>query len=236
MYALNGEGNYIVPLLIFVPKTGSKFSSVIYINPKGKNTDASVGGRIEQLVKKGYLVAAPDVIGTGETAGTGNVAMLIGRSLVGIQAGDIVRVVNFLKSRKDVDINKIGAIAFDEICPTLLHAAAIDKSINSISLIGSLISYRSIVMNKLYNTWFSKYAVAGALTAYDLPDLIGCMAPRKITLVELKDQMKQPASKELIDEELSFPRSVYSLKNVTKNLKILPSTEDIGSVVSLCFE
>jgi len=236
MYALNGEGNYIVPLLIFVPKTGSKFSSVIYINPEGKIKDASVGGRIEQLVKKGYIVAAPDVIGTGETAGSGNVAMLIGRSIVGIQAGDIVRVVNFLKSRKDIEVSKISAIAFDEICPTLLLAAVMDKSINSISLIGSLISYRSIVMNKLYNTGFSDNAVAGALTAYDLPDLIGCMAPRKIALVELKDQMKQLASKELIDEELSFPRSVYSLKNSTKNLNILPSDEDISSVVGWCFE
>ena len=236
MYALNGEGDYIIPLLLFVPKTESKFSGVIYINPKGKIADASVGGRIEQLVKKGYLVAVPDVIGTGETAGSGNVAMLIGRSIVGIQAGDVVRVANFLKSRKDVDINKISAIAFDEICPTLLHAAAIDKSINSISLVGSLISYRSIVMNKFYDVSFSNYAVAGALTAYDLPDLIACMAPRKIALVELKDQMKRPASRELIDEELLFPRSVYSLKNVTKNLNILTSSEDIGSVVGWCFE
>lgn len=77
MYALNGEGDCIIPLLLFVPKTGNKFSSVIYIHPKGKIADASVGGRIEQLVKKGYLVAAPDVSGTGETAGSGNVAMLI---------------------------------------------------------------------------------------------------------------------------------------------------------------
>lgn len=236
MYALHGEGDYIVPLLLFVPNTGSKFSSVIYLNPKGKITDASVGGRIEQLVRKGYLVAAPDVIGTGETAGSGSVAMLIGRSIVGIQAGDVVRVTNFLKSRKDVDINKIGAIAFDEICPVILHAAAIEKSINSITLIGSPISYRSIAMNKIYNGSFSKYYVAGALTAYDLPDLIGCIVPRKIALVELKDQMKQPASKDLIDEELSFPRSVYTLKNAAKNLNILTSAEDIGSVVGWCFD
>lgn len=236
MYALNGEGDCIIPLLLFVPKTGNKFSSVIYIHPKGKIADASVGGRIEQLVKKGYLVAAPDVSGTGETAGSGNVAMLIGRSIAGIQAGDVIRVANFLKSRQDVDINKIGAIAFDEICPTLLHAAAIDKSINSISLIGSVISYRSIVMNKYYNSGFSDYAVAGALTAYDLPDLIGCVAPRKIALVELKDQMTQPASKELIDEELSFPQNIYSLKNVSKNMNILPSNQDITTVVDWCFE
>jgi dienelactone hydrolase len=238
MYALHGEGNYVIPLLVFVPKTGNKFSSVIYLNPKGKIKDAPIGGKIEQLVKKGYLVAAPDVIGTGETAGDNEetLAMLIGRSIGGIQAGDVIRVANFLKSRNDVDQSKIGAIAFDEMCPTLLHAAAFDKSIHSISLIGSLISYQSIVMNKFYNAGFLNNAGAGALTAYDLPDLIGCIAPRKIALVELKNEMKQPASKELIDEELSFPRSVYSRKNVIKNLNILSETEDIDSVLSWSFD
>jgi dienelactone hydrolase len=236
MYAINGEGDYVIPLLLFVPKTGSKFSSVIYIHPKGKIADASIGGRIEELVKRGYLVAAPDVIGTGETAGSSNVAMLIGRSLVGIQAGDIVRVTNFLKNRDDVDTDKIGAIAFDEICPSLLHATIIDKSIKSIALIGSLISFQSIVINKFYDSRFYNYAVAGALTAYDLPDLIGCMAPRKIACVDLRDQMNKPASKELIDYEMLFPRKVYSMKNVSKNLSVLTSMENMGSIMKWCFE
>ena len=237
IYAIHGEGDYVIPLLLFVPKVGSKFSSVIYIHPKGKITDAAVGGKIEQLVKKGYLVAAPDVIGTGETEGNGSgVAMLIGRSIVGIQAGDVIRVVNFLKSRQDVDYNKIGAIAFDEMCPTLLHAAAFDKSINSISLIGSPISYQSMVINKFYDMSFFNNAVAGALTVYDLPDLIGCIVPRRIALVELKDQMKQPASTALIDEELSFPRAVYSLKKVSGNINILPATDNISSVAGWGFE
>ena len=236
MYALHGEEDYIIPLLLFVPKTGSKFSSVIYIHPKGKISDAAVGGKIEQLVKNGYLVAAPDLIGTGETAGSGNAAMLIGRSVVGIQAGDIGRVVNFLKSRNDIDYNRIGAIAFDEMCPVLLHAAAFEKSIHSITLFGSLISYRTIVMNKFYDVGFSNNYVAGALTAYDLPDLIGCIAPRKICMVDLKDQLKKPASMELIDEELLFPRYVYSQKIVSNSFNIVPLSDDISSLVSWCFK
>jgi dienelactone hydrolase len=246
MYALQGEGDYIIPLLLFVPKSGSNFQSIIYIHPNGKITDASPGGRIEQLTKMGYLVAVPDVIGTGEVApgksdgsdlnGANYASILIGRSLVGLQAGDIIRVVNFLKDRKDIDINKIGAVAFNEICPSLLHAAVIDKSISSVALSGSVISYRSIVINKFYEKSFFNYTVAGAITSYDLPDLIGCIAPRKIALIELKDQMGQPAGKELIDEELSFPRSVYSLKNVPGNLNIVTSDENISSVIRWCFE
>ena len=236
MYALHSEGDCILPLLVFVPGTGSKFPGVIYLHPKGKITDASVGGKIETLVKKGFIVAAPDLIGTGETAGSGSVAMLIGRSTAGIQAGDVNRVVNFLKSRNDVDINKIGGMAFDEMGPVLLHAAAFNNAISALTLIGSPISYRSIVMSKFYEPGFANNAVAGAITAYDLPDLIACIAPRKIALVDLKDQMNHTAGNGLMEEDLAFPKTVYARKNVPKNINILPATDDLESVAVWCFE
>jgi hypothetical protein len=37
-------------------------------------------------------------------------SLMIGRSVTGIQAGDVSRVVNFLKDRSDVDPGRIGAI------------------------------------------------------------------------------------------------------------------------------
>jgi len=226
MYGLHGEGDYVIPLLLFVPSKGTRFPGIVYIHPKGKIADAAPGGKIEQLVKKGYVVAAADVIGTGETEGNGNVAMLIGRSIVGIQAGDVIRVVNFLKGRQDVDHNRISGIAFEEMCPTLLHAAVFDKSISSLSLIGAPVSYRSMVSNKFYDRGFLNNAVAGALTGYDLPDLIGYIAPRKVSLIALNDQMKQNASPEVIEEELSFPRAVYAQKKALKNI-VIRENEDV---------
>jgi len=242
MYALNGEGDYVIPLLLMVPdKIKKRVPTVIYIHPEGKAAEASAGGGIEVLVKKGFIVAVPDVIGIGETKGKPNnsgnpgySALLIGRSIVGIQAGDIVRITNMLKSRSDVIADRIGAVAFDEMCPALLHAAAFEPSINSISLIGSPISYREIVTNKLYNySRTFKWAVAGALTGYDLPDLVGCVAPRKVILFELKDHIKERASSELINKELDFPRSVYNSKNASENLKVLDydSYYDFDSVL-----
>ena len=240
MYALDGEGNCVVPLLLFIPKTGNQFKSVIYIQPEGKGKDASVGGKIEQLVKEGYVVAAPDVTGTGETSpALGNapmLAMMINRSIIGIQAGDVIRVANFLKSQQYIDSSKIGAIAFDEMCPALLYAAAFDKTINSIALNGSPVSYQTMVMHKFYDiSFFRDNTVPGALTAFDLPGLVGCIAPRKIVLAQLKDQMKKPASKELVDAQLLFPRSIYADKSSTKNLNIITDEEDISSVINWCF-
>ena len=167
-------------------------------------------------MKRGYIVAAADVLGIGETKNTaargdtdGYTAVLIGRSMVGIRAGDIVRVLNYLKRQTDVNPLKIGAIAFDEMCLALIHAAAFDSSINNISLIGSLISYQSIAMNRFHKIGITKrpvsdhwhpvevdftWGIASVLTAYDLPDLIGSIAPRKVVLAELRDPMLEPAS------------------------------------------
>ena len=172
--------------------------------------------------------------------------------MVGIRAGDIIRVVNYLKGRSDVNPQKIGAIAFNEMCLALIHAAAFDSSINNISLIGSLISYQSIVMNRFYKIGVTKrpgsddywhpfeidftWGIASVLTAYDLPDLIGCIAPRKIVLADLRDPMLEPASTELINKELEFPRSVYSSKQAPGNLRILEKMDNLDSIVNWGFE
>jgi dienelactone hydrolase len=242
MYGLKGENQCIVPLYVFVPDKPGKHPVIVYVHPQGKSVEAAPGKQIEELVKKGYIVAAPDVINTGETKfkfrnanpinfGT----VLIGRSIVGIQAGDIVRVVNFLKSRSDVNVNKIGGMAIGELAPAMLHAAAFDPSLTSLALVNPPVSYKSIVMNRYYEFPFT-CCVAGALTAYDLQDLIGSISPRKIVLAEINDQMKKPASKELIDEEMAFPLKVYQQKNVTENLKILPESKDLSAEIDWCFK
>ncbi len=258
-YAIMGEGDYAIPVLLFIPNDNIvKHPALVYLHPKGKVTDAAPGGEIEKLVKKGYVVAAADVIGIGETGNTaargitdGYTAVLIGRSVVGIQAGDVVRVVDYLRACSEVDPSNIGAVGIDEMCIPLIHAAAFDPAITNITLIGSPISYRSIAMNRIYKIGLTKnekggvnhpyeadfsWGVAAALTAYDLPDLIGCMAPRKVALVNLKDQTLGSASDELITEEMAFPRSAYRYKGEPGNLKIISSDESAGDVVDWAFK
>jgi len=77
--------------------------------------------------------------------------------------------------------------------------------------------------------------IAGVLTAYDLPDLIGSIAPRKVVLAGLKDQMLEPASEALINEELEFPRSAYVFNKAPANIKVVSSYEDLASLVDWCF-
>jgi dienelactone hydrolase len=258
-YAIMGEGDYAIPILLFVPDDGSgKHPALVYLHPKGKVTEAKPGGEIEKLVKKGYVVAAPDLLGIGETKNTaarglteGYTAVLIGRSVVGVQAADIVRVVDYLKGQPGVDPAKIGAFGIDEMCIPLIHAAAFDLSIKSVTLVGSLVSYRCITLNRMFKIGLTinekggthhpyeldfSWGVAGVLTAYDLPDLIGCIAPRKVALAGMKDQNLESASSDLIEQEMTFPRSVYAFKGSSENLKIVTSAEGSGDLVDWCLK
>ncbi len=257
-YAIMGEGDYAIPILLFVPSDNfGKHPAVVYLHPMGKVTEAKPGGEIEKLVKKGYVVAAADVIGVGETKNTsvrgtsvGYTGVAIGRSVVGIQAGDIIRVVNYLKTCCEVDPRRIGAIGLKEMCIPLLHAAAFDLSINNVTLVGSPISFRSIVMNRIYNIGLTptgygavghpyevdfSWGVASVLTAYDLPDLIGCIAPRKVGIDDLKDHTLESASADLIRQELRYPRSAYSYEGGSDNLKIISSAESSADLIEWCF-
>jgi hypothetical protein len=228
LYSIGGEGDYVIPTLLMIPDSKGPHPAMVYTHPDGKARDASPRGQIERFVKQGFIVAAADVIGIGETKGDygypgrpGYGAVLIGESIVGIHAGNIVRVVNMLKGRSDVAKNEISVVAFDELCPALLHAAAFESSISKTILIRAPVSYSEIANHKLYNYSVTfQWGVAGALDAYDLPDLVGCIAPRKLLFAELQNCMKKPASKQLVDQEFSFPRQAYLKKQAPNNLKI----------------
>jgi dienelactone hydrolase len=244
LYTLSSKDDYVIPMLLFVPDGNGKYPAVVYLYPEGKSAQASVGGQIEALVKRGFIVAAPDLLGIGETKNTLDkwykpriflTSVVIGKSMVGVHSENLAEVVDYLKTREDVESSNINGLAIGEMCPALIHAAAFNQSINNITLLGSPISYRSMVMNKYYlhksyDIDLSLF-VAGALTAYDLPDLIGCIAPRKVVLADLRDQMLRPASTKLINQDMRFPRQVYSYKGVSDHLKIMPTSKSLEDLV-----
>jgi dipeptidyl aminopeptidase/acylaminoacyl peptidase len=62
-YFVRGEGDYVIPCLLFKPDDEGK-RYLIYLHPSGKSREASAGGEIERFVKNGYTVIAPDLPGT----------------------------------------------------------------------------------------------------------------------------------------------------------------------------
>lgn len=239
-YFVKGEGNYVIPYLLLKPEQGNN-KSIIYLNPAGKPKDIKDMGEAEQLVKNGFTVLAPDLLGTGETGPEKVVynhnfikvwyaSILIGRSIVGIQAGDVIRLVKILE--RDGQTEQIWGIAEKDMAPVLLHAAGFHPEISGIALIEPYSSYRSIVANKYYNPGFIYGTVPHALQAYDIPDLAASLAPGKLLIAGITDGNGNPAGEN--SQDLKIIQSSYEAKNAGSNLKIVPkiSGADLSGLIS----
>jgi cephalosporin-C deacetylase-like acetyl esterase len=189
----------VIPALIFTPEGASgKRPPILYLHERGKADEAEPGGEIEELVRAGAVVMAIDVRGTGETREeldrtdaffnyfgafeSAMTAMLVGKTLIGLRAQDVVRALDLLASRGHVEMQRLSAYGFGEAAPVLLHAGAFDDRIKSMVLKNMLASYESVATEKISRHVFENIA-PGVLAKYDLPDLAATLAPRHVTII-----------------------------------------------------
>jgi hypothetical protein len=225
----------MIPYTLWKPDTISH-KAMIYLNPAGKSADAARGGHIEWFVKNGITVLATDLpgigeLGPGEFKGDSYIdsisynlwfaAMLVGRSITGIQAGEVVRLVQILKQVKD--IHEIYGLAKEQMAPVLLHAASFDNNIKKIALLSPYSSWRSIGCNLKYEPAFIQTTVAGAIGVYDLPDLAASLAPKKLLLAGVTDGNGNSNNTTDIEKDLGVIKAAYSGR-LQQQLQILPAT------------
>ena len=213
-YFAEGEGGYPVPFLLFIPDGRDSCPAVLYLHPGGKSAAAGTGQEIEAIVKSGYAVLAPDLIGLGEMGpgsftgdawdfkvgrGAYNIwylALQAGRSLVGVRAADLNMLSDYLCERFSAEKKGITAIARGDLGPVLQHAAILNEKISRIALIDSPASYRMLIENEYYKPELIHSTVAGALLKYDLPDLAGKLASRDLLMINPVDQRMVPLREE----------------------------------------
>lgn len=237
-YFIKGYGDYTIPYVLMIPdKPNNK--ALLYLHSAGKAAAAGEGGEIESFVQQGFTVLAPDLLGIGET-GAGDfrgdafikgisyniwfASILVNRSIVGLRAGDVVRLAQTLKN--NTAITDVYALADNELSPVLLHAAAFDQTISRVALVSPYSSYHSMVSNRFYNARYVYSSVAGALKAYDLPDLAASLAPRKLSIVNVKDGEGKAIDAEKAKEAYSIVRSAYAGKNADNQLNIIVEASD----------
>jgi cephalosporin-C deacetylase-like acetyl esterase len=192
------EPGIAVPGLLFVPRTPlPRKPAAIYVDGRGK-----AAGRedIEALAKSGLLVLSIDARGFGETRHLSEeygsdwsrffgdydcamTALLAGRTLVGMRALDIVRGVDLLAQRPDVDAGRIVAFGIEAGAVPVLHAAALDARIRNVALERMLASYDSVVRSRIHRGVFEQ-VIPAVLRYYDLPELAASLDPRRVWLVD----------------------------------------------------
>lgn len=239
-YFIKGEGSYPIPYVVYIPeKTNNKV--VIYLHSKGKSNIKE--NEIELFTKNGCTVLAADLLGIGELSDNQfkgdafindvsyNVfytAMLAGKSIVGIQAADLVKLAHLFDKANTTP--EIYCVAHEELAPVLLHAAAFDPIISRLLLLNPYPSYRSIAENRFYESKFVYGIVPGALTAYDLPDLAATLAPRKLYIAMGKNI--DPGGDKV---DAAIIEAAYNRHSAKQQLKISP-LELTGNLDNLFIE
>jgi dienelactone hydrolase len=195
------ENGISLPTLLFSPQRNPAAGAVLYVHENGKDVDTARDGPIAKLVAAGRIVMAVDVRGTGGTPAKrgGNdlfgsdtkevfTAYLLGRSYVGMRAEDILNCARLLQGKHK---GPLDLVAVGHVCVPALHAAALEPQLfGSIKLVRGLISWSNVIelarsRNQLVNT------VHGALTTYDLPDLVRTLGDR-VTIEQPLNALGEP--------------------------------------------
>jgi cephalosporin-C deacetylase-like acetyl esterase len=210
-FVYESEPGISIPAVLAIPEGGSgKRQAVIYVDGRGK---AQVAPKLEGWMTQGTIVLAIDTRGFGEgqlpetrssensqwfgDASSISAALLIGKTMAGMRALDIVRGVELLASRADVNADSVKGIGIGRASVPLLYAAAFDPRIHSLELEGMLMSYRSVVDSRLHRHVFEQ-VLPGVIRHFDLPDLVAAIAPRTVLLREFVDAMGDPAPAEMV--------------------------------------
>lgn len=182
----------VLPALAFQPlQRSSDARRVLYLASDGKLSAAAPDGPIEELVLSGAVVVAVDLSGLGETAvkhprdwgGTlfpANtqeffLAYLLGRSLVGLRAEEVMQVARVAARYGEKSIAAPPPVHWIAVGSAAgipaLHAAALEPSlVSTLTLRDTLDAWLPVVANPTAGEQLA-HIVHGALTAYDLPDL-----------------------------------------------------------------
>lgn len=192
-----GGGDYHLPVLWLKP-VQSTGKTVLLLDDQGKAQAAQKDKLADRLASQGYEVVMPDLSGIGEL-GSGFInggdsviegvplnlwffGMLTHKSLVATRAEEIMVLAEFIRKNGTAGA-VMTAAAVGTLTSDLLHAAAIQNPFDKLVLVQPLISYQSIVEERLYKPGFALSAVPGALAEYDLPDLVETLSGKGLLLI-----------------------------------------------------
>ena len=194
--ALHTAPGITVPALVFVPDGGTpRKPAVLYVHGVGKGADATPGGDLEALVRSGHVVLAPDPRGMGESrpnSGGGSYdptwqmlqrALLVDRTLVGMQVEDLLGAYDVLESRGDVDPSRIAVLGKGYGGVLALVLAALQPKVEKVAIEGTVLSYMEIARAR-YHEGLTAAFIPGVLRDFDLPDLAAALAPRPLWIVD----------------------------------------------------
>ena len=223
---------------ILKPDQGAgPFPAILYVSERGKYDTPEETGELVRLAKKGFLVCSVDLRGLGfsipRLPAAGPVfyhgekmqedyawaSFSLGKPILGQRVWDCLRSLEYLKSRPDVARNRIHGLGDRGAAIALLMAGVLDAGLRSLMLDSSITTYRSLVESEAYSLqlpWF----LYGILRHFDLPDLVGTLAPRPCWLLNSTDASGKALPESNLADIFSHSMEAYKSSGATEGLRL----------------
>ena len=148
----------------------------------------------EALVRRGYVVLAPDAYWHGERAGTGPAGSFetwreeqeslwklhawLGRTLWGMFVRDDRVALDYLCTRPEVDVSRIGATGMSMGSTRAWWLAALDERVKATVATACLTRYQNLIRHGQLRQHGIYYFVDGLLKHFDVEGVLALIAPR----------------------------------------------------------
>ncbi len=183
------------PALICLPGHGRGVDDLVSIDEKGQDRVQRVGYQYDfavQAVEQGVAAVAIEMMAFGcrrnpaaraknldssvcqPTAGS---ALLLGETMIGWRAFDVMRTIDWIETRKELDPKRVGCMGISGGGTCTLFVAAIEPRIRAAMISCALNTFRDCIMSVSH--CIDNY-VPGILNWAEMYDVAGLIAPRPL--------------------------------------------------------
>ncbi len=189
--------------------------AVVYLRDRTGESDPP--GLFAALAERGNVVAVVEVRGFGETRAARDVregtedyfhprdaedadfayaAFFVGRPLLGMRVNDALGVVRYLRTRPDVDSQRVAMAGRGWAAVVALFSASLDGEISAAVLEAMPASYSALAKAEIYQQP-AFFLLPGALQDFDLTDVFATLAPRPLLVLNPQD----PLTRKMVEQE-----------------------------------
>jgi dienelactone hydrolase len=181
--------------MICIPGHGRGVDDIVGIDEKGADRINKSGYQHDfaiQAVEHGMAAVAIEPVGFGcrrdpisKRKGPGNsscqpaagAALLLGETMIGWRVYDVMRTIDWIQTRKDLDASRIGCMGISGGGTITTFAAALDRRIQLAYISGYLCTFRDSILSLSH--CIDNY-VPGILNWAEMHDVAGLIAPRPL--------------------------------------------------------
>jgi dienelactone hydrolase len=183
------------PTMICIPGHGRGVDDIVGIDDKGQDRTDKAGYQHDfalQVVEAGMAAVAIEPMGFGcrrdevnARRGLGQkacdpvagAAMLIGQTLLAWRVWDVMRTMDFIQTRQELDGNRVGCMGISGGGTVTVFATALEPRIRAALVSGYLNTFRDSISSIVHCT--DNY-VPGILNWAEMHDVAGLIAPRPL--------------------------------------------------------